>query len=199
LYRKFHIGGYARGPALFSENEGMDPAPVCVILEDDAILVDRFADRLERVLAELPRDFHFCSLGYGRPKTAPMIPFSTEIGIPSCIWYLTGYIVSLDGASYLLDKLPVRGPVDSWIGLNMFGNWDNMYGHAMGVGMAAKPGNETSISRKDLRSLLRFRAFAALVPLCSQKVGATSASSNKNTGRNWRQRDTDIIYSGNST
>lgn len=186
---------------LFPENEGMDPAPVCVIVEDDAILADRFADRLDSILAELPRDFHFCSLGYSRPKTAPMIPFSTELGIPSCIWYLTGYILSLDGASYLVDKLPLRGPVDSWIGLKMFGNWDNMYGHAMGVGMAAKPGNDASISRKDLRRLLRFRAFAALIPLCSQKVGGGggSSNSNKNTGRNWRQRDTDIVYSGNNS
>eukprot|EP00980_Cylindrotheca_fusiformis_P015976 scaffold4690_cov116-Cylindrotheca_fusiformis.AAC.6 len=209
LRRKFHIGGYARGPALFPENEGMGPSPVCIVLEDDAILVDRFVDRLESVLAELPRDFHFCSLGYSRPKTAPLIPYSTEIGMPSCIWYLTGYILSLEGASYLLNKLPVLGPVDSWIGLHMFRNWDNMFGHAMGVGMAAaaKPssgGDSTSngISRKDLRSLLRFRAFAATVPLCSQKVGVGSNNNhhnnNNSTGRNWRQRDTDIVYSGNS-
>jgi GR25 family glycosyltransferase involved in LPS biosynthesis len=176
----------------------MDPAPVCVILEDDAVLADRFVDRLNTLLDELPRDFHFCSLGYSKPKTAPMVPFSSQVGIPTSIWYLTGYILSLDGANQLLSKLPVRGPVDSWIGLKMFRNWDNMFGHDMGVGMVSRPGHDTTISRKDLRSLLQFRAFAALVPLCSQKVGAAS-SSKSNKGRNWRQqRDTDITYSGNS-
>ena len=54
------ISGYVRGPALLPSSENMDPAPVCVILEDDAILVDRFADRLSSLLEELPRDIHFC-------------------------------------------------------------------------------------------------------------------------------------------
>ena len=45
----------------------MPPAPVCIILEDDAILVDRFVDRLESLLEEMPHDFHFCLLGYSRP------------------------------------------------------------------------------------------------------------------------------------
>ncbi|KAL3938840.1 MAG: hypothetical protein SGBAC_006317 [Bacillariaceae sp.] len=203
--QKFQISGYARGPPLFPENESMPPAPVCIILEDDAILVDRFADRLHALLEELPRDFHFVSIGYSRPKTAPLIPFSSaEISIPSCIWYLTGYIVSLEGCRYLLKQLPVRGPVDSWVGLQMFQNWDNLYGHAMGVGMTNN--NKTSnnhistepktISKKDLRKLLKFRAFCATVPLCSQKVG--SGNNIASNGRNWRHRDTDIVYSGNS-
>jgi len=202
---KFQISGYARGPPLFPENNGMPPAPVCIILEDDAILVDRFTDRLQAVLEELPRDFYFCSIGYSRPKTAPLIPFSSEISIPSCIWYLTGYIVSLEGCRYLMDQLPVRGPVDSWIGLKMFGNWDNLYGHAMGVGMANNNNKPTessnskkTISKKDLRKLLKFRAFCATVPLCSQKVGIVGNTSSSTGDRNWRQRDTDIVYSGNS-
>jgi GR25 family glycosyltransferase involved in LPS biosynthesis len=190
-----HISGYARGAALFPQNETMDPAPVCVVLEDDAILVDRFVDRLSSLLEELPRDFHFCSLGYGRPKTAPLIPFSSQLGIPTSIWYLTGYIVSLDGARYLLDQLPIRGPVDSWIGLSMFANWDNVFGHAMGVGVHSKSVNDPSVARKDLRRLLHFRAFAAKIPLCNQKVGLSLPSTAK---RSWRQRDTDIEYSGNS-
>jgi GR25 family glycosyltransferase involved in LPS biosynthesis len=193
--RMFHISGYARGAALNPKNECMDPAPVCVILEDDAILVDRFGDRLSSLLEELPRDFHFCSLGYSRPKTAPLIPYSSQLGIPTAIWYLTGYILSLEGAQYLLDQLPVRGPVDSWVGLSMFANWDNLFGHALGVGVHSKAVNAPPIARKDLRQLLRFRAFAAMIPLCTQKVGISGASS---TGRNWRNRDTDITYSGNS-
>lgn len=200
MLRHFHIGGFARGAALMVANSGMEPTPVCVILEDDAVLVDRFADRLQDLLDELPRDFHFCSLGYSRPRTAPLLRYTSHVGIPTAIWYLTGYIVSLEGARFLLKNLPVRGPVDSWIGLSMFSNWDNVFGHALGVGVHAKSFHEPTITVKELRQVLRFRAFAAAVPLCSQKVGAaattTTAASSADNRRTWRQRDTDITYSG---
>lgn len=188
------ISGYATGKALLHTNEHMAPCPVCVILEDDAVLVDRFVDRLSFLLKELPRDFHFCSLGYSRPKTAPMAKYSSHLGIPSCTWYLTGYILSLEGAKHLLDSLPVRGPVDSWIGLKMCANWDNVFGQAMGVGMRASVTSTELPSRKDLARILKFRSFAALVPLCSQKVDTRV---NTTAGRSWRQRDTDVTYSGN--
>ena len=142
----------------------MDPVPVCVILEDDAVLTDGFAERLESLLDELPRDFHFCSLGYSRPKTAPIVEYSTQLGIPSCLWYLTGYILSLEGARHLIKSLPVTGPIDSWIGLNMYSNWDNRFG-------AWKKKKEKKKKPKlPSNEDLKFRAFAALVPLCSQKV-----------------------------
>lgn len=189
----FTISGYARGKALLHANEHMAPTPVCVILEDDAVLVDRFVDRLSSLLEELPRDFHFCSLGYSRPKTAPMAKYSCQLGIPSCIWYLTGYVLSLEGAKHLLNCLPVRGPVDSWIGLKMCANWDNVFGQAMGVGMRVSGASTELPSRKDLARILKFRAFAALVPLCSQKVDTRT---NTTAGRSWRQRDTDVTYSG---
>ena len=187
------ISGYAHGKPLLHSNDHMPPTPVCVILEDDAILVDRFADRLSVLLEELPRDFQFCSIGYSRPKTAPIARYSAHLGIPSCIWYLTGYILSLEGAKHLLDSLPVKGPVDSWIGLKMCANWDNVFGQAIGVGSRSCSSTELP-SRKDLARILKFRAFAALVPLCSQKVGTTIDAT---VGRSWRQRDTDVTYSGN--
>lgn len=62
----YQTAGVASGPALSSDNTKNPPSPVFVIMEDDAILVDRFSDRLQLLLNELPRDFHFCSLGYGR-------------------------------------------------------------------------------------------------------------------------------------
>lgn len=112
LTRMFKISGFARGPALLRENDGMEPVPVCVVLEDDAVLSDRFAERLNSLLEELPRDFHVCHLGYSRPKAAPMVEYSAHLGIPSCLWYLTGYILSLEGAKHLIKSLPVVGPVD---------------------------------------------------------------------------------------
>ena len=193
--RLLRISGFASGPALLHENRAMGPAPVCVILEDDAVLVDRFRDRLATLLCELPRDFHFCSLGYGRPKNAPMIEFSETVGIPTFLWYMTGYILSMEGARLLLNGLPVVGPVDSWVGLKISSNWENEYGYAVGVGRDARisakravmgsmqnvstGGTSTSngsnasniLAHKDLARLMKFRAFAALVPLCSQKVG----------------------------
>lgn len=104
------ISGFARGEALLFKNRENDPSPCCVILEDDACLCDRFAERLEALLDELPRDFHLCSLGYSRPKKAPLIEYSSHLGIPSCLWYLTGYIISMEGAKHLLESLPVAGP-----------------------------------------------------------------------------------------
>lgn len=201
ILRLFKISGFADGPALLSKNDHMPPAPVCVILEDDAILVDRFAMRLADLLKELPRDFHFCSLGYSRPKSAPIVPFSDKIGIPSMLWYLTGYCLSEVGATYLLDSLPVVGPVDSWIGLKMTNNWDNVFGMKLGVGVHASPNSELP-AHKDLCRILQFRAFCALQPLCTQKVRVAVAAATAgtvvaaSTGRNWRQRDTDIEYSG---
>jgi GR25 family glycosyltransferase involved in LPS biosynthesis len=188
----FSISGFARGAALLSENEGMDPVPVCVILEDDAVLTDRFSERLSSLLEELPRDFHFCSLGYSRPKAAPMIEYSTHLSIPSCLWYLTGYVLSLEGARHLIASLPVSGPVDSWIGLKMCGNWDNQFGDIMGVGKGGT--SHGKVARKDLAKIMKFRAFAAVVPLCAQKVGSSASSTMTRGG--WRDRDTDITYSG---
>jgi hypothetical protein len=191
VHSLLRISGYATGPALLHENKNMAPAPVCVILEDDAIVVDRFVDHLASLLRELPRDFHYCSLGYSRPKNAPMIEFSSNIGIPSFLWYLTGYILSQQGAEKLLGDLPVVGPVDSWIGLKMSSNWDNEFGRALGVGRDPRASKRSLSDRctpslHDLASILKFRAFAALVPLCSQKVASN----------NWRDRDSDVVCSG---
>jgi len=193
VIRMFKISGFARGPALLHKNTDMEPAPVCVVLEDDAVLADRFAERLSSLLEELPRDFHFCSLGYSRPKTAPIVDFSSQLGIPSCLWYLTGYVLSLEGARHLIQSLPVTGPVDSWMGMKMCSNWDNVYGHWIGVGKHARAMSKLP-SRKDLSKIMKFRAFAALVPLCEQKVG--KAGGDAGVRVNWRDRDTDIAYSG---
>ena len=81
----------------------------------------------------------------------------------------------------------------SWIGLKMCGNWDNKFGDMMGVGKFTKP--KTSLpSRKDLAKIMKFRAFAALVPLCNQRLGPSSTAEVTRGG--WRDRDTDITYSG---
>jgi hypothetical protein len=87
--RQFQISGFARGQAICCREKTFFDAsgtPVCVILEDDAILVDRFSERLEILLNELPSDFHFCSIGYSQPKKAPLFRFSENLVIPSFLW-----------------------------------------------------------------------------------------------------------------
>ena len=197
LSRMFKISGFARGSSILSKNIDMPPQPVCVILEDDAMLVDRFSDRLAKLLEELPRDFHFCSIGYARPKNAPIVQYSSQLGIPTCLWYLTGYILSFEGATHLIQSLPVKGPVDSWIGLKMTANWDNSFGHKIGVGTSSKVLVESRMlpNKKNLDELMGFRSFVALTPLCSQKLGWTDSTNNCDKNK-WRERDTDITYSG---
>lgn len=68
-----------------------------------------------------------------------------------------------------------------------------MYGHGIGVGKHARAMSKLP-SRKDLSKIMKFRAFAALVPLCEQKVG--KAGGDAGVRVNWRDRDTDIAYSG---
>ena len=193
LRRLFHMSGFAQGTAMHVSNRQNPPAPVCLIVEDDAMLVDRFTDRLQDVLRELPRDFHFCSLGYSRPKTAPIVAYRKHVGIPTHLFYLTGYLISESGAEFLLNALPIQGPVDSWIGLKMTSNFDNVFGTVVGIGRS-KPLAD-ALANKDLCTILQFRAFCALQPLCTQRVGAARVASSS-SGRSWRHRDTDIEYSG---
>jgi len=122
-------------------------------------------------------------------------------------WYLTGYLLSQSGAQYLLNRLPVVGPIDAWMGRKMIltSNWENDYGHRMGVGDAPWNGSDciqTSLSRKEIRMCVRFRAYCASVPLCDQKVRTAtatgaSASHHDKPVKTWRLRDSDIVFSGN--
>ena len=210
----FTYTGFARGDPIHDSvgRVGVDhisPCPVALVLEDDAVLVDRFQERLDQLLEELPRDFHYCALGYARPKEAPLleIPGCEYIKLPTMTWYLTGYLLSQSGAQYLLDQLPVEGPVDSWIGGKMIltSNWENEFGHRVGVGDAPQRGVDyvrPTLSLKEIRMCVKFRAYCASVPLCDQKVRTAtamgaSASRQEKPIQNWRLRDSDIVYSGN--
>jgi len=216
LLHQLQISDYAKGPALMKVHHGASSnrTPVCVILEDDAILVDRFSERLQALLNELPSDFHFCSIGYSQPKKAPIFKFSEHIGIPTFLWYLTGYILSQEGAAYLLNSLPIIGPADSWIGMNMLSNFSTTsIETSEQVSSILTRLNYRSREQADANSSdqkriteqvagkLKFRCFAALTPLCSQQVGgemsSTARTFTETTARaSWRDRDTDITYSG---
>lgn len=216
LFLQLQISGYAKGPELRKVDHGAptNKTPVCVILEDDAILVDRFPERLQALLNELPSDFHFCSIGYSQPKKAPILKFSEHIGIPTFLWYLTGYILSQEGAAYLLNSLPIIGPVDSWIGMKMLSNFSttsietseqvsSVLTHLNYVSREQADANSSDQKRtaEKVKGKLKFRCFAALTPLCSQQVGGEMSSTARTftetpARASWRDRDTDITYSG---
>ena len=209
----FTFAGFARGDPIQTSscNFGKDDLPVCpvaMVLEDDAVLVERFQYRLDQLLKELPRDFHYCALGYAKPKEAPLvdIPGCKYIKLPTMTWYLTGYLLSQAGAQYLLDRLPIVGPIDAWIGQEMIlKNWENDYGHHIGVGKVPQNRSDSvkpTLTRREIRMCLRFRAYCSGIPLCDQKMktetteGTCALHHDKPLYR-WQLRDSDIVYSGN--
>ena len=101
-------------PSKGASKQECSGSSVCpgLVLDDDATLSDQFAEQLASLLKELPRNFHLCSLGYIQHKAAPMVKCTTYLGIPSCLWYLTGYALLLEEARHLIKSLPVTGLVD---------------------------------------------------------------------------------------
>merc|ERR1711865_106941 len=73
--------------------------------------------------------------------------------------------------------------------------------------------NRPTMSQKELGVCVKFRAYCASVPLCEQRVRAevvtgtaaesagitnTTTSDYNEPIQNWRRRDSDIVYSGNT-
>jgi GR25 family glycosyltransferase involved in LPS biosynthesis len=93
-----------------------------LILEDDVYFRRRFARVFNRAWAELAHaqrkpGFDLLYLAYAEARTgAEMAPVSRELLRPARgLWQLSGYVLSKRGAGRLLNRLPVRGPVDLWI------------------------------------------------------------------------------------
>ena len=196
IRQAWHIAGYARGPPLRWQNGGLPPTPVCLVLEDDAHVEHGFCEKLDALLAELPRDFHYCALGYGRPKSAPIFrpwPSRPCIGIPSHLFFATGYLVSFSGLEYLKEHSPVQGPIDAWLGLLQTKNFDNLTGQRLGVGSHGKGGGITS---NQVAKLMDFMAYCAVPMLCQQPLGKHAQNATPGRGRRWKEKDTDITYSG---
>lgn len=93
-----------------------------LVLEDDVWLLSRFGRYLDEAWRELTArsgdneiDVLYVSYkeaSHGAPKhLLSQHVFAPERGL----WYLSGYILSRQGAMKLLDLLPCRGPVDLWI------------------------------------------------------------------------------------
>lgn len=94
-----------------------------LILEDDAWFHPRFAHRMDQAWEDLTagpgatRGFDVFYVSYVEVKHgAPKTVLSRNIFRPvRGLWYLSGYVLSREGAQKLLGLLPCRGPVDLWI------------------------------------------------------------------------------------
>jgi GR25 family glycosyltransferase involved in LPS biosynthesis len=94
-----------------------------LILEDDVWFRSGFAQNLDQAWAEINAEvnrksnFDILYLSYQEVKHgAPKTFLSSNVFRPvRGLWYLSGYVVSREGAEKLLRLLPCRGPVDLWI------------------------------------------------------------------------------------
>lgn len=94
-----------------------------LILEDDVFFENKFAENLDLIWAELPKNsehspkFDILYLSYQEvERGAEKIKFSKRIMQPiRGLWWLSGYVLSYEGAQKLLSMLPVKGPVDLWM------------------------------------------------------------------------------------
>lgn len=99
--------------------------PSALILEDDVYFDENFSSFSKKAWDELPVDgqenkkfdllyFSFREVDNGAEK----FQFSSNLTQPvRGYWWLSGYVLSLQGAEKLIDLLPVCGPVDMWINL----------------------------------------------------------------------------------
>lgn len=94
-----------------------------LILEDDVWFQSGFARYLDKVWnevvleTEMKGKFDLLYLSYLEVKNgAPKTILSRNVFRPvRGLWYLSGYVLSRDGAVKLLRLLPCRGPIDLWI------------------------------------------------------------------------------------
>ncbi len=94
-----------------------------LVLEDDVWFRSGFAKKLDQAWSEIKTQFNEKSkfdilyLSYEEVKHgAPKTFISSNVFRPERgLWYLSGYVVSREGAEKLLTHLPCRGPVDLWI------------------------------------------------------------------------------------
>jgi GR25 family glycosyltransferase involved in LPS biosynthesis len=94
-----------------------------LILEDDVWFRSGFAQNLDQAWAEIKTEatrksnFDILYLSYKEVKHgAPKTFLSSNVFRPvRGLWYLSGYVVSREGAEKLLRLLPCRGPIDLWL------------------------------------------------------------------------------------
>ena len=136
-----------------------------LILEDDVFFEKYFSEKLNDLWDELVNrekdgyKFDILYLSYQEVNHGPinMIYSNNLKKLHRGYWWLSGYILSYPAAKFLLDNLPVIGPIDLW--LNNFFNVLDVYA----------VNNPIISQRKDLNSDNRY----SILPILSQ-VGIQS-------------------------
>lgn len=94
-----------------------------LILEDDVWFRPGFAGKMDQAWTEIKdfddsdKKFDILYLSYKEVKNgAPKSVISKNIFSPERgLWFLSGYIISREGAKKLLELLPCKGPIDLWL------------------------------------------------------------------------------------
>jgi len=94
-----------------------DKTPHTLILEDDFFFDTKFQETFVKGWSEVPKDFDLFYLSilpsvYGFTWDTHS---ENVIEIHNGVWWLSGYILSYEGAKKLVDNFPVEGPCDMWI------------------------------------------------------------------------------------
>lgn len=108
--------------------------PVTLIMEDDFIFCNKFQDRVEEIFEnELPSKWDLLYLSK-LPNYSGFRwdPHSKNLArLYNGVWWLSGYVVTYEGAKKLLKGLPIIGPVDVWINyqfprMEVYSTYDNL-------------------------------------------------------------------------
>jgi GR25 family glycosyltransferase involved in LPS biosynthesis len=102
-----------------------------LILEDDVYFNFDFLKKISETFHQLPHDFDMLYLSY-LPNDREMFDswfkiqedfpdFQYEeyskdlLSVKMGLWWLSGYVLTYEGAKKLLEKLPAYGPIDLWV------------------------------------------------------------------------------------
>ncbi len=129
-----------------------------LVLEDDVRFQARFVSHLDRAWGEIKSEgegkgnFDILYLSYEEAKYgAPKTFLSSNVFRPERgLWYLSGYVLSREGAQKLLRLLPCRGPVDLWMN------------HQFGVVNVLATRRAIITQRRDVSSTNLYSALPAL-------------------------------------
>lgn len=91
--------------------------PVTLVMEDDILFRHEFLLKMEHFMEnELPHNFDFAYLSYDTTDSLhaeKITPWLYEVHLG--FWWMSGYLITYEGAKKLLERLPIIGPVDVWI------------------------------------------------------------------------------------
>jgi GR25 family glycosyltransferase involved in LPS biosynthesis len=91
--------------------------PYTLILEDDFTIDCGFQNSFREAWNELPKNFDLFYLSYLQSSDGFKFDFykNNLLKIHKGIWWLSGYILSYEGAKKLIDNFPVVGVTDMWV------------------------------------------------------------------------------------